>query len=58
MLASLNVLLLRKHMHELGITLHDYTIDILTLNETRLKISISDDEVPVSGYKIYRSDRN
>ena len=45
-------------MHELERTLHDYTIDILTLNETRLEISIFDDEVPVSGYEIYRNDRN
>ena len=58
MLASLNIVLLRKHIHELEIILRDYNIDILTLNETRLEPLIDDKEVTIPSYKIYRNDRN
>ena len=58
LLSSLNIVSLRKHMHELEITLRDYNIDILTLYETRLKPLIDEKEVTIPGYKIYRNDRN
>ena len=58
LLASLNIVSLRKHIHELEIILNDYNIDILILNETRLEPLIDDKEVTIPGYKIYRNDRN
>ena len=58
MLASLNIVSLRRHIHELEIILREYNIDILTLNETRLEPLIDDNEVAIPGYKIYRNDRN
>ena len=58
LLASLNIVSQRKHIHELEIILRDYNIDILTLNEKRLEPLIDDKEVTIPGYKIYRNDRN
>ena len=45
MLASFNIVSLRRHIHELEIILREYNIDILTLNETRLELLIDDNEV-------------
>ena len=58
MLASLNIVSLRKHIHELEIIRLDYNIDVLTLNETRLEPLTDDKEVTILGYKTYRNDSN
>ena len=57
-LASLNNASLPKH--QLRVLLSDNPLDILlSINETRLDDSVSDDEVyiPAAGYDIIRSDR-
>ena len=58
MIASLNIVSLRKHRHELEAIMNDHKIDILALNETRLKRKVEDREVHIPGYKIYRNDCN
>ena len=56
-LASLNIASLPKHIDELRVLLSDNPLDILSINETRLDDSVSDDEVYISGYDIVRRDR-
>jgi len=56
-IASLNIVSLRKCKDELGITLNDNEIDVIGLNETRLDENISDRELRIEGYKIFRNDR-
>ena len=38
--------------------LNDHHIDVIVLSETRLDRTISDSEVSISGYNIFRKDRN
>ena len=56
-MAMLNIASLPKHLNEIRFLLHDKKLDILTLNETRLDSSISDNLVCIEGYDILRSDR-
>ena len=49
---------LRKHKVEVEKLLHDYQLDILDLNETRLSKDTCDNEVSIEGYDIYRHDRD
>ena len=56
-ITSLNIVSLRKCKDELGITLNDNEIDVIGLNETRLDENISDRELRIEGYKIFRNDR-
>ena len=49
MLASFNIVSLRRHIHELGIILREYNIDILTVNETRLEPLVDDKKVAILG---------
>ena len=44
-LASLNIASLPKHIDELRVLLSDNPLGILSINETRLDVSVSDDEV-------------
>jgi len=48
---------LPKHSDELRVLLSDNPLDILSINETRLDDSVSDDEVYIPGYDIIRCDR-
>ena len=57
-LASLNITSLPKHIDELRILLADKSIDVLSINETRLDETINDQDVYISGYDIIRRDRN
>jgi hypothetical protein len=57
-MASLNITSLLKHLDELKILLNDNPIDVLAINETRLDSSITDCEVFISGYDIFRRERN
>ena len=57
-IAFLNIVSLRKHKSELGITLHDNNIDIIGLSETLLDSKVNDSEVSIHGYRIFRNDRN
>ena len=56
-LASLNINKLITHIDQLRILLVDNEIDILSINETKLNETISDNEVNISGYDIIRRDR-
>jgi exonuclease III len=57
-MASLNITSLLKHLDELKILLNYNPIDVLAINETRLDSSITDCEVFIPGYEIFRRDRN
>jgi len=48
---------LPKHIDELRVLLSDNPLDILSINETRLDGSVTDDEVHIPGYDIIRHDR-
>ena len=57
-ISQLNVVSLRKHKIEVAKLLHDYQLDILGLNETRLSKDTCDNEVSIEGYDIHRHDRD
>ena len=54
----LNIVSLRRHLNELQVVMDSHQFDILGLNETRLDKDISDSEVRIDGYDIYRGDQN
>ena len=56
-LASLNINKLTTHIDELRIFQAHNEIDILSINETKLNETISDNEVDILGYDIVRRDR-
>ena len=45
-----------KHIDELRILLVNYSLDILSIDETKLDSSINDCEVHIPGYEILRQD--
>ena len=55
---NLNIASLPKHIDELRILLSDRCLDILTINETRLDDTISDEEIHIDGYVVIRRDRS
>ena len=57
-MASLNITRLLKNLDELRILLANNYIDVLAINKTRLDSSISDCELFISGYEIFRRDRS
>lgn len=57
-IAGLNINSLTKHIDELRILLDDYSIDILSINETRLDESIESCELHIPGYELIRRDRD
>lgn len=57
-LASLNINKLTTHIDELRIFLAHNEIDILSINETKLNETISDNEVNILGYDIVRRKQN
>ena len=56
-LASLNINKLITHIDQLRILLAHNEKDILSINETKLNETISDNGVNISGYDIIRRDR-
>ena len=54
----MNINSLTKHIDELRILLFDYSIDIISINETKLDDTIKSCEVHIPGYKFVRRDRN
>ena len=56
-LASLNINKLITHIDQLRILLAHNEIDILSINETKLNETTSDNEVNISGYDIIRQDK-
>ena len=55
---QINIASLVKHHDELLVYMQSKSLDVLTVNETRLDISILDSEVEIPGYDIVRLDRN
>ena len=56
-MACLNITSLSKHIDELRVLLHNNSLDLLAINETRLNETIADNEISISGYNIVRRDR-
>ena len=56
-LASLNINKLATHIDELRIFLAHNEIDILSIDDTKLNETISDNKVNILGYDIVRRDR-
>ena len=54
-IGNLNVVSLRRHLNEVVMDSHEF--DILALNETRLDKEISDSEVRIDGYDIYKLEK-
>ena len=57
-IAHLNINSLTKHIDELRTLLFDYSIDIISINETKLDDTIKSCEVHIRGYEFIRRDRN
>ena len=57
-IAHLNVCSLLKNIDEIRLLLDEAKINILTMCETRLDGSVSDNEICIDGYNIVRNDRN
>ena len=57
-MASLHIVSLRKHRHELEIILRENEIDIIGVSETRLDGTVTDSMVSIEGYRIFRNDRD
>ena len=56
-IAHLNITSIPKYIGQLRIYLVNKPLDILTINETRLDESISNVEVNIQGYNLWRKDR-
>ena len=54
----MNINSLTKHIDEFRILLFDYSIDIISINETKLDDTIKSCEVHIPGYEFIRLDRN
>ena len=50
----LNIASTPKHLDELKFLMKNKTVDVLSLNETRLDASISNSEVEILGYTLYK----
>ena len=57
-IGQINIASLVKHHHELLVYMQSKSLDVFTVNETRLDISVLDCEVEIPGYDIVRLDRN
>ncbi|CAB3997495.1 Transposon Ty3-G Gag-Pol poly, partial [Paramuricea clavata] len=57
-MAHLNVASLPKHIDELRLQLTKQSLDILSINETRLDNTINDGLIHLNGYDVLRKDRN
>ena len=57
-IGHINIASLTKYIDQLQIYLQKESIDILSVNETRLDEHIIDSIVNVNGYSIVRNDRN
>ena len=53
-----NIVSLLKHIDELQVVIAHNKIDILAIDETRLDSTINDELIALSGYKVFRKDRN
>ena len=56
-MASLNINSLLAHIDELRIFMSSSKIDLLSINETKLNLTIDDAELHLPGYELIRKDR-
>ena len=56
-MASLNINSLLAHIDELRVFMSTSKIDILSVNETKLDLTIDDSELYLPGFEIIRKDR-
>ena len=56
-MASLNINSLLAHIEELGVFMSNSKSDLLSINETKLDLTIDDSEVYLAGYQLIRKDR-
>ena len=54
--AHLNINSLTKHIDELRILLFDYSIDIISINETKVDDTMKSCEVHIPGYDLIRRE--
>lgn len=57
-ITDLNINSLTRHIDELRIILDDYSIDILSLNKTKLDDSFKSCEIHIPGYELICRDRD
>ena len=57
-IAMLNIVSLSKYIDEIKMLLEKKDLDILTLNETRLDNTLTDDSFFIHNYDLIRTDRN
>ena len=57
-IGQINIASLVKHHDELLVYMQSKSLDVLTVNKTRLDISVLDREVAIPGYDIDILDRN
>ena len=57
-MAFLNIVSLPKKLDEIRHSMYHKNIDLLALNETRLDLSFTDNQVGLNGYDIVRKDRS
>lgn len=57
-IASLNINSLLKHIDELRLILTKSEIDVFAINETKIDIYVTDNEINIPGYTVIRRDRN
>ena len=56
-LAHLNIALIPKHFDQLKVFIINKPVKILSINETRLDYTISNDEISIPDYASFRKDR-
>ena len=56
-IAHLNICGLECKLDDLKLAMDGIPIDVLTLSETHLTDSVTDQRLEISGYKLYRKDR-
>ena len=56
-IAHLNITSIPKYIEQLRLYLLNKPVDVFTINETRLDESISNVEVNIQGYNLWRKDR-
>ncbi len=57
-IACLNFNSQSKHIDELRVIMLNNSLDILTINETKINESVLDDEINISGFHLIRKYRN
>ena len=57
-MACLNINSLVKHVDELRVLLSKFSVDVLSINETKLDESIKSSELHIPGYEFIRRDRS